>query len=77
MNKEVLIISKVFLLLGLSFICLSAIFFVIGKAKNFSFKILPGDIFISRGNFTFYFPITTGIVLSLVLSVLFFLFFRN
>ena len=35
---------------------------------------LPGDIIIRRGNFRFYFPITTSIIVSLVLSVLFWLF---
>ena len=35
---------------------------------------LPGDIIIRRGNFRFYFPITTSIIISLVLSVLFWLF---
>jgi len=29
---------------------------------------LPGDIVISRGNTTFYFPIVTSLILSLVLS---------
>lgn len=31
---------------------------------------LPGDIFIQRDNFTFYAPITTGILLSVVLSLI-------
>ena len=30
---------------------------------------LPGDISIEKENFTFYFPITTSIVISLILSV--------
>ncbi len=29
---------------------------------------LPGDIVIQRGNFSFYFPIVTSILLSLILS---------
>ncbi|HEX4665955.1 MAG TPA: DUF2905 domain-containing protein [Chthoniobacterales bacterium] len=37
---------------------------------------LPGDIRIERGNSTFYFPIVTCIVLSIVLSLLFSLFRR-
>jgi hypothetical protein len=37
---------------------------------------LPGDIFIQRGNTSFYFPIVTCIVLSIVLSVLMWLFNR-
>lgn len=30
---------------------------------------LPGDIVIERDNFTFYAPITTGLIVSVVLSV--------
>lgn len=30
---------------------------------------LPGDIVIRRGNFTFYFPVVTCIVLSVMLSL--------
>jgi membrane protein implicated in regulation of membrane protease activity len=38
---------------------------------------LPGDISIDRGNVHFYFPIVTGLVLSVVLTLLLNLFFRN
>ena len=31
---------------------------------------LPGDLYIRRGNFTFYFPLATCIVLSIVFSVI-------
>lgn len=31
---------------------------------------LPGDIYVRRGNFVFYFPLTTGLILSLLLSLL-------
>ncbi|RME34922.1 MAG: DUF2905 domain-containing protein [Gammaproteobacteria bacterium] len=37
---------------------------------------LPGDIVIERDNFRFYFPVTTSILISLVLSLLFMLFRR-
>ena len=37
---------------------------------------LPGDIRVQRGNFGFYFPIVTCIILSIVLSLLFALFRR-
>ena len=30
---------------------------------------LPGDIYVRRGNFTLYFPITTAIIISLLLSL--------
>jgi hypothetical protein len=34
---------------------------------------LPGDIYIHRANFSFYFPLTTSIIISIVLSLLFIL----
>ncbi len=37
---------------------------------------LPGDIFIQRENFTFYFPLATMIIISIVLTLLFNLFRR-
>jgi len=37
---------------------------------------LPGDIWIQRGGFTFYAPITTGILVSVVLSLILWLLSR-
>ena len=37
---------------------------------------LPGDLSVRRGNFSFYFPLTTSIVLSILLTVLLALFRR-
>lgn len=34
---------------------------------------LPGDIVIRKGNYTFYFPLATSLVLSLVLTFLLYL----
>ena len=34
---------------------------------------LPGDILIKSENFTFYFPLTTCILISIILSFIFFL----
>jgi hypothetical protein len=31
---------------------------------------LPGDISVKRDNFSFYFPITTSIILSIILSII-------
>ncbi|HTJ58624.1 MAG TPA: DUF2905 domain-containing protein [Devosiaceae bacterium] len=38
---------------------------------------LPGDIIIQRENFTFYAPIATGLIISIVLSVLLWLINRS
>lgn len=58
---------------------LGGVLIAVGMLLTFSDKIpligrLPGDIFIQRENFSFYFPITSGILLSVILSVLFWLF---
>jgi uncharacterized protein HemY len=38
---------------------------------------LPGDIYIQRRNFTFYFPLTTSILISVVLSLVLYLLSRR
>lgn len=42
--------------------------------KFLSLGRLPGDIVVEKENFTFYFPITTSILLSILLTLLFSLF---
>jgi uncharacterized protein HemY len=37
---------------------------------------LPGDILIKKDNFRFYFPVTTCIIISIILTLLFYLFKR-
>lgn len=37
---------------------------------------LPGDIYVRRGSLSFYFPLATSIILSIVLTVIFALFRR-
>ena len=34
------------------------------------FGRLPGDIMVRRGNFSFYFPLATSIILSIVLTLI-------
>ncbi|MGE5484871.1 MAG: DUF2905 domain-containing protein [Ignavibacteriales bacterium] len=38
--------------------------------RLFSLGRLPGDIVIRRGNFTFYFPLATSILISIALSLI-------
>ncbi len=40
------------------------------------FGRLPGDIAVRRGHFSFYFPLATSIILSILLTLLFSLFRR-
>ncbi|MFQ5864193.1 MAG: DUF2905 domain-containing protein [bacterium] len=59
--------GKFFIFLGLLFLAIG-IFFVFIKQIPF-FGKLPGDILIQKKNFTFYFPVTTSIILSILLSI--------
>lgn len=38
---------------------------------------LPGDIYVQRGNWTFYFPLATSLLISVVLTLLFWVFGRR
>ncbi|WP_242224344.1 DUF2905 domain-containing protein [Bacillus cereus group sp. BfR-BA-01380] len=49
------------------FITVGILFIVVGLAWKFIGR-LPGDIFVKKGNVTFYFPVITCIVISIVLS---------
>ncbi|MBP6940383.1 MAG: DUF2905 domain-containing protein [Syntrophorhabdaceae bacterium] len=65
--------------MGKVFIVLGALFIVIGLAFTFGDKVpflgkLPGDIYIKRERFSFYFPLTTSILISIVLTILFSIF---
>lgn len=67
--------------LGKTLILFGGVLIVIGALLAFGGKApwlgrLPGDLVIQRENFTFYFPIVTSIVISVVLSLLF-MFFRR
>lgn len=62
-------------MLGLFILILGAVMAFSGKI--FGLGRLPGDIYIQRGNFTFYFPIVTSIILSFILSLVLAVFFRR
>lgn len=55
------------------FIIILGIVFLFGDKIPFIGK-LPGDIIIKKKNFTFYFPIVTSILLSLLISLILYLF---
>ncbi len=64
---------------GKIFIVFGIIFILVGVLLTVNFKIpflgrLPGDILIRKQNFTFYFPIGTSIMLSVIISILFIVF---
>ncbi len=67
--------------MGRLLIIIGIFFIVIGFLLIFAPKIpylgrLPGDISIKKGNFSFYFPIVTCLLLSIIITVLINLFRR-
>jgi len=65
--------------MGKILIVIGCLMVALGVILVFSDKIpwlgrLPGDIFIKRENFSFYFPLTTCILISLLLSLIFYVF---
>ncbi|MDE0159195.1 MAG: DUF2905 domain-containing protein [Candidatus Dadabacteria bacterium] len=67
--------ARIIIILGAMLIALGVI--LPYAAKLDFFGKLPGDIKIKRENFSFYFPIATCIVLSILLTLLGNLFFRK
>ncbi len=62
-------------MVGKMLVLMGGLIVLVGIVLMFSDRIpflgkLPGDISIKRDNFQFYFPITTGIILSLVVSLI-------
>jgi len=64
--------------LGKILILFGFLLVILGIFVSFFEKIpylgkLPGDIYVKKGNFTFYFPLTTCLVISVILSLVFYL----
>jgi uncharacterized membrane protein len=62
--------------LGKMLIFFGAVLILVGGAILLAGKIpwigkLPGDIFVQKKNFSFYFPITTSIIISIILTLIF------
>jgi hypothetical protein len=66
-------VQKTLIIVGLVVLILGLLWPWLGKLP---LGRLPGDIVVERERFRFYFPITTMVLLSLVVSLLFWLFRR-
>jgi len=61
-------VAKIFIFVGVVFILIGIFLYIF---KEFPLFRLPGDIVIEKENFKFYFPITSAIIISIVLSLIF------
>jgi len=75
MNGSFFSLGKIMLLAGIFLVIFGLLVMVTGKTLNLG--RLPGDIFIKKGNFSFYFPLVSSIILSIVLTVVLNIIFRR
>jgi hypothetical protein len=68
-------LGKYLIIIGIIVVVVGVIIFFLGNKLSW-FGNLPGDIKIRRDNFVFFAPITSMILLSIILSFLFWLFSR-
>ncbi|MFZ8848113.1 MAG: DUF2905 family protein [Minisyncoccia bacterium] len=61
-------IDNLLILTGFLIVLMGVILKLINLEK---LPLLPGDILIKKENFVFYFPITTALIISLILTILF------
>jgi len=66
-SKEFYMIARWLIILGIALIVVGVLWPWLSKL---GLGRLPGDIVIERDNFTFYLPITTSLLVSVVLSVI-------
>jgi hypothetical protein len=66
-------LAKTLIALGIGIIVLGVLLYLAGRL---GIGRMPGDIYIKKGNFTFYFPIVTCILASIILTVIFSIFRR-
>ncbi|GBC88513.1 hypothetical protein HRbin13_00636 [bacterium HR13] len=69
MGKYIALTGVVLLVIGLLMMLAQKLPLGLGR--------LPGDIVIKRDNFTFYFPLATSILLSIILTLILNLLFRK
>jgi len=75
MNPATINVGKVLIAFGLLITLAGVVVLLVGRVSWIG--RLPGDIHVQRGNFTFYFPLATSLLLSLVLTLLLYLLGRR
>lgn len=68
-------LGKTLIVIGLVIVAVGGVLLLAGRVPGLG--RLPGDIYIRRGNFSFYFPVVTSLLVSVLLTLLFWLFSRR
>lgn len=75
-------LGKLIIVMGVGLVALGLLISLLGKLPSEGNGLgwlgrLPGDLFIKRDRFTFYFPLTTSLIISLVGSLLLYFFMKR
>jgi hypothetical protein len=70
-------IGRYLVLLGAVVVLIGVLLIVLGRFPGLKIGRLPGDIYIERGHWRFYFPLMTSIILSVVISFILWLISRR
>jgi DUF2905 family protein len=68
MDPATINIGKILIVFGLLIVLAGVVLLLVGRVPWLG--RLPGDIHYHRGNFTFYFPLATSLLLSVVLTLI-------
>ena len=74
MSNGIEYIGKFLVILGLIIAGLGGLLLIFKHSGIPILGKLPGDIIIKKENFTFYFPLATSIILSIILSLILYFF---
>ncbi|GBD97206.1 MAG TPA: DUF2905 domain-containing protein [Nitrospirae bacterium] len=69
--------AKLLIVFGIIIAALGALLLLFKNSGIPFLGKLPGDIVIQKKNFTFYFPVATSILLSIILSLIFYFISRK
>lgn len=69
-------LAKTLIVLGIALVATGILLYLGGKVGFLGLGRLPGDVRVEREHFSFYFPITTSILISVVLSAVLYLLSR-
>lgn len=70
-------IGRYLIVLGAGIIVIGIVLVVAGRFPGLRIGRLPGDIYVERDKWRFYFPLATSILLSIILSFILWLFSRK
>ena len=75
-------LGKMIIFVGLGIVVIGIIISLIGRLTSEGGGFgwlgkLPGDFLVKRGKFTFYFPLTTSIIISIIGSLLLYFFMQR